>query len=198
RDPSLATEAQFHCDRALALDSNDPAVLTWVANALSMTTRPPKGLELARRAVELAPTNPIAHLYLARRYLYLGEPVAALACITELERVAPLFPWQYFIAFNKALAHFMVGRMDVAMSEIDKAALLNPDYPYTWLAKTILASMAGQAEEALEAVKRLRQLEGDDSLDLQLARIAHSYPEGPVRSTLQALIADAWGRLPAI
>lgn len=194
RDPTLAAEAQFHCDRALALDSNDPIVLTWVANALSMTTRPPKGLELAKRAVELAPTNPIAHLYLARRYLYLGEPEEALACLAEHERVAPLFPWQYFIAFNKGLAHFMAGRADDAASEIDKAALLNPGYPYTWLAKTILASVMGLSDEALEAVGRLRQLEGEDSLDLQVARIAHSYPDGPMRSTLQSMISDAWRR----
>jgi tetratricopeptide (TPR) repeat protein len=164
----------------------------WVANALSMTTRPPKGLELARRAVELAPTNPIAHLYLARRYLYLGEPHEALACLAEHERVAPQFPWQYFIAFNKALAHFMAGSIDKAVSEIDKAALLNPEYPYTWLAKTILAAMTGRPDEALEGVCRLRQLEGKDSLELQLARIAHSYPDSPIRSTLQTLIRDAW------
>ncbi|MBU4530316.1 MAG: winged helix-turn-helix domain-containing protein [Hoeflea sp.] len=196
RDVALVAESQFHCDRAMALDPNDPAVMMWVANALSMTTRPPKGLELARRAAELAPTNPIAHLYLARQYLFLGQPEEAMACLAEHERVAPLFPWQYFIAFNKAFAHFMAGRLDEAKSEIDRAALLNPGYAYTWIAKTILATMAGQSEEALEAVKRLRHLEGDDSLDLQLARIAHSYPEGPVRSTLQAIIADAWGRFP--
>lgn len=194
RDPALATEAQFHCDRAMALDSNDPAVMVWVANALSMTTRPPKGLELAKQAAELAPTNPIAHLYLARQYLYLGQHEEALACLSEHERVAPLFPWQYFIAFNKGLAHFMAGRADNAVSEIDKAALLNPGYPYTWLAKVILASVLGRSDEALEAVGRLQQLEGHDSLDLQVARIAHSYPEGPMRSTLQDIINDAWKR----
>lgn len=197
RDPALAAEARFHCDRALTLDSNDPVVLTWVANALAMTTRPPKGLELAVRAVELAPTNPIAHLYLARRYLYMGESELALASLAEHERVAPLFPWQYFIAFNKGLAHFMAGRVEEAVSEIEKAALLNPDYPYTWLAKTILASVLGRPEEALEAVDRIRQLEGEDSLDLQIARIAHSYPEGPMRSTLQAIMSEAWRRASA-
>ena len=192
RDETLAIEAHMHCDRALALDSNDPAVLTWVANALNMTTRPPKGLELAKRAVELAPTNPIAHLYLARCYLYLGSPEEALACLAEHERVAPLFPWQYFIAFNKAFAHFMAGRLDIASFEIDKAALLNPHYPYTWLAKIILASGMGKKEEAEEAVNRLRQLEGEDLLDLQVSRIAHSYPEGPVRLALQGMVVDAW------
>jgi len=91
----------------------------------------------------------------------------------------------------------MAGRLDQATCEIDKAALLNPGYPYTWIAKTILATMTGQQEEALDAIARLRQLEGADSLDLQLARIAHSYPEGPARAALQGMIADAWRRLPA-
>lgn len=194
-DQALATESLFHGDRALALDSNDPTVLIWVANALNMTTRPPRGLELARRAVELAPTNPIGHLYLARRYLYLGQPEEAMACLTEHERVAPLFPWQYFIAFNKAFAHFMAGRIDEATREIDRAALLNPGYAYTWIAKAILATMTGQAAEALDAITRLRQLEGEDNLDLQLARIAHSYPEGPARAALQGMIAEMWGRV---
>ncbi len=62
----------------------------------------------------LAPTNPIAHLYPARQYLYLGHHEEALACLAEHERVAPLFPWQYFIAFNKGLAHFMAGCADQA------------------------------------------------------------------------------------
>lgn len=117
--------------------------------------------------------------------------------LDEHERVAPLFPWQYFIAFNKGLAHFMAGRTDIAAAEIERAALLNPDYPYTWLAKTILASVMGHSDEAAKAVGRLRQLEGDDSLDLQVSRIAHSYPDGPMLETLQSMISNVWNRAKA-
>ncbi len=192
RDPALAQEAQVHCDIALTLDSSDPAILAEVANALSMTTRPLRGMELALRAVELAPTDPYARLNLARRYLYLGQPAEALACIAEQERLAPLFPWQYFVAFNKGLAYFMAGELGEAVAALDKAALLNPDYPYTWLAKAVLSTMLERPEEAIECVRCLQRLEGRDCLDLQLARIGHSYPDGPERAAIQHALATAW------
>lgn len=57
--------------------------------------------------------------------------------------------------------------------------------------------MLGRPEEALRGVNRLRQLEGEESLDLQVARIAHSYPDGPMRSALQSMISDLWRRASA-
>lgn len=191
-DPSLAAEARRAAETAVLLDPDNPNVLAAAANALTMTTRPPEGLALALRAIELAPHHRFAHLYLARRYVVMARPDEALAELAIHERVSPLFPWQYFIAFMKALAYFMRGDVEDASRELDRAALLNPDYQYTWIGKAIVAVMLGRTDEAAQAAARLKALDGADSLPLQLSRVAHSYPAGPAREAVLGLLRQAW------
>ncbi len=188
----VATEARIHCDLALAADQANPTVLAWVSNALGMITRPSEGFELAERAIELAPTHPIAHLYLARHQLYRGDAEAALAALAQHDRVAPRFPWQYFVEFHKGLARFMAGQIDSAERAFERAALMNPDYPYCWIAKTIVYGLQGRSEDAAAAAVSLWALDGAESLDLQLARVAHSYPDPDISQTLQATLKNAW------
>ncbi len=188
----VATEARTHCDLALAADQANPTVLAWVSNALGMITRPSEGFELAERAIELAPTHPIAHLYLARHQLYRGNAEAALAALAQHDHVAPRFPWQYFVEFHKGLAQFMIGRIDDAERAFERASLMNPDYPYSWIAKSIIYMIQGRPTEAKVAADGLKTLDGVDSLDLQLARVAHSYPDPDISNTLQAALKNAW------
>ncbi len=53
---------------------------------------------------------------------------------------------------------------------------MNPDYPYFWLAKTIICMIQMRSTEAQAAAEGLKLLDGSDSLNLQLARIAHGDP----------------------
>lgn len=190
-DADLAREAKTHADAAVAIDPDNPTVLTWAANALGMATRPAQGFELALRAVELAPAHWVAHLYLGRHYLYRGEPERALAEFSEHERSAPKWPWQFYVTFYRAIAHSMAGRLDQAERELERSAVMNPEYPYVWIARAILHTISGKPDLAQAAVRRLKSLEGEDSLALQLARVAHSYPDGessePMRSALRRI-----------
>jgi hypothetical protein len=83
----------------------------------------------------------------------------------------------------------MAGRMENAADEINKAALLNPNY---------LAGKGDPWHDAGAAGKgRWKWVIGCDFWRARIRpncrwRIAHSYPDGPVRSTLQALISDLW------
>lgn len=196
REASLAAEAKACAERALELDPDNPSVLASCANALCMTTRPPEGSELALRAVALGPTNAIARLYLGRRYLLMQEPDNALAAFAEYERLAPHSPWHYFTAFNRSLAHFMAGRLDLAERELDRAFIMNPGYPYTSLAKAILLALTGRTEEAAASIGKLKAIDGDASLDLQLARVSHSFPEGELRDAVTAALVAAWNCAP--
>lgn len=191
-DKAIATEARVHCDLALAADQENPTILAWVSNSLGMITRPAEGMQLADRAIDLAPTHNIAHLYLARHHLYQGHADGALAALAEHDRVAPRFPWQYFVEFHKGLAHFMLGKIDLAERAFERACLMNPDYPYCWIAKSIIYMVQGRSVDAQAAVKGLKSLDGPDSLTLQLARIAHSYPEPDISHTLQETLKNAW------
>lgn len=187
-----ADEARKHCDLALALAPEDANVLAWTAHALLMVTRPAEGLLLAEKAVSLAPWHPIANLYLARHYLHHGRPVDALDALDAHARVAPLFPWKYFPILNRGLARFMMGDIEAAESHLREAASLNPVYPYCWIALMVLGSVKGDAQMMRSAAGRLRQLEGNNDLALQLARLAHSYPGSEQAVMIQEAFQAAW------
>ncbi len=187
-----AEEARKHCDMALALAPEDANVLAWVAQALLMITRPAEGMALARKAVDLAPWHPIAHLYLARHYLHHGQPEEAERSLDEHARVAPLFPWKYFPLVNRGVAKFMMGDLDAAEAFLKEASELNPIYPYSWLSLMVLAAIKSDTALMRSAASRLRRIEGNDDLDLQLARLAHSYPDPTQAAMVQDAFKIAW------
>ena len=184
-DEDEAEEARSACNMALALAPEDATVLAWTAHALLMITRPAEGLSLAEKAVALAPSHWIANLYLAR-------PEDAERALDDHARVAPLFPWKYFPVLTRGLARFMQGDVDGAERLMREAALLNPIYPYSWMSLMILGAL--RQDEALmrSSAEQLKGLDGEDALDLQLARIAHSYPDPAQAAMLQNAFRTAW------
>ncbi len=187
-----ATEARRHCDIALALSPEDPTVLAWTAHALLMITRPAQGLALAEKSVELAPAHWIANLYLARHYLHHGRPADAERALDDHDRVAPLFPWKYFPILNRGLARYMQGDMEGAQDYLSQSAALNPQYPYSWISLMVLAALKQDEEAMRSAAQRLKQIAGNDDLKLQLARLAHSYPDPSQAAMIQNAFKMAW------
>ena len=191
-DTAMARESETHGVRALALDPDNPTVLTCVSSALGMTKRPPEGLELAERAVRLSPTHPLAYLYLARQYQRHGRAADAMKALDTHERVAPRFPWQYYVAFQRGLCEFLAGRPDAAGDWYEQATQLNPNYPFSWIARAIHGALTGDERKARDSVVRLRQLEGETSFDLQVQRIRHAFPDPKAVDPLIQLFRDAW------
>lgn len=191
-DAERAAESRRHADRALLLDPDNPTVLACVASALGMVTRPREGLEYAERAVRLAPAHPVAHLYLARQYINHGMPEKALTALDMHERVAPRFPWRYYLAFQRGLAEFMAGRIDRAEYWYEEASSMNPNYPFAWLSKAIVYGLTDRPELARVSIEKLKQLEGDDSLELQTARIANAYPDPSSVQPLLDMFISVW------
>ncbi|MBD2842108.1 winged helix-turn-helix domain-containing protein [Erythrobacter rubeus] len=191
-DQSIAEEARLACDMALALAPEDPTVLAWTAHALLMITRPAEGLPLAEKAVDLAPAHWIANLYLARHYLHHSRPEDAERALDDHARVAPLFPWKYFPMLQRGLARFMQGDTDAAEHLMRDAALLNPRYPYSWMSLMILGALKQDEPLMKSAAQQLKQLDGAEALELQLARIAHSYPDPDQAAMVQNAFRTAW------
>lgn len=191
-DQELAREARTHCDRALSLAPDDPTIMTWIGNTLGMITRPPEGQHLLERAIELAPAHRLAHLYLTRHHVYAGRLAEARAELDEHERVAPLFPWPYFVTLYRGLICFGEGDFDTARAFFWRSTEQNPDYPYGWLARLLLAMLRNESMEAREASIALKQRDGDGSLALQIARIRHSYPDASLADTLTDSLQKAW------
>lgn len=191
-DESECDEARSACNMALALAPEDATVLAWTAHALLMITRPAEGLPLAEKAVELAPSHWIANLYLARHYLHHGRPEDAEHALDDHARVAPLFPWKYFPILTRGLARFMQGDIEGAERLMREASMLNPIYPYSWMSLMILGALKQDDGLMSDSAAQLKQLDGEGSLDLQLARIAHSYPDPAQAAMLQNAFKTAW------
>lgn len=191
-DTGRAAEARKHCDQALALDANDPTILTWTGHTLGMITRPPEGQHLLERAIAIAPAHPIAHLYLMRHHVYAGRAEDALASLDYHERVAPHFPWRYFLSMYRGIIQFMLGDMDSALALFKRSTEENPDYPYSWIARVLTASLAGDAGDARSSTQALKTREGEDSLQRQLERVRHSYPDTALADSLCDSLTQAW------
>ena len=187
-----AAEARRHCNIALALSPEDANVLAWTAHALLMITRPAEGLPLAEKAIALAPNHPIANLYLARHYLHHGRPDDALRALADHARIAPFFPWKYFPILQRGLARFMLGDIVGAEADLKEASDLNPVYPYGWISLLVVGAVKQDVELMRSAASRLRQIEGNDDLALQLARIEHSYPDPAQASVVVGAFKLAW------
>ncbi|XUU60159.1 winged helix-turn-helix domain-containing protein [Erythrobacter sp. HA6-11] len=192
QEAEKAEEARKHCDLALALGPEDANVLAWTAHALLMITRPAEGLALAEKAVELAPWHPIANLYLARHYLHHGRPQDAEASLEQHARVAPLFPWKYWPLLNRGIAKFMLGDLEGSESYLKESTSLNPVYPYGWLSLAILGAFKSDTALMQSSIARLKALDGVDSMPLQEARIAHSYPDPAQAEMIAIAFRQAW------
>ena len=75
-------EAVSEMERALALDSNDPACHLHMGYALSMAGRPKDGVEILKRGMRLDPHSPSR---------YLANLAVAYFCMGELEEAVGLF-----------------------------------------------------------------------------------------------------------
>ncbi|MDP1554466.1 MAG: tetratricopeptide repeat protein, partial [Hyphomonas sp.] len=191
-DKALAEESAREIEMARSLGRDRPDVLARVATALSMIGRPGEALPYARRAVELNPGGAIGHLYLARVLIRLQQPAEALFHIARFDHLSPRAPIRYFNAFQKSLAHFMLGDLARSEAALSESLVLNPDYTIGWMARAVFMSVTGRIDEAAAAVSHLIALEGPDSFALQCARIHQAYPDSASAGLLVAAFERAW------
>lgn len=191
-DKSLAEESAREIETAKSLGRDRPDVLARVATALSMIGRPEEALPYARRAVELNPGGAIGHIYLARVLLRLQQPQEALFHIARFDLLSPRAPIRYFSAFQRSLAHFMLGDLASSEAALSESLMLNPDYTIGWMAKAVFMCITGRIHDAAAAASQLIILEGPDSFALQCARIHQAYPDPASAELLVAAFEQAW------
>ncbi|MEO8467650.1 MAG: TIR domain-containing protein [Gammaproteobacteria bacterium] len=165
RDQALAREARTHAERALALDTDDPNVLTYAALALGWCGSWREALRYAQRAVDLNPNIAQCRTHLALVCIRFNRPDDA---ITHLDAVAMLAPrgYQAYLSIGYAgVAHFQAGRYEQALQLVEQALLMNPDFIYSLKDKAVICEKLGLHEEARDAVRRLRKVDRSTTLE---------------------------------
>jgi TolB-like protein len=192
RDAAAIREVRAHADEALALDANDPSVLTRTAMALCLIGAWQEGLSCARRAVELNPNSDAAHQAMVMSCMYFRKPDEALAHIDALEMLAPHGPSSSVLHLQRGGAHFMAGRYEQALDAVQQSLLVNPHFAYALKDVVVYLEKLGRHGEAQAGVRRLRSIEHGATLELWEARHASSLLHPETAAEIFATFRKVW------
>jgi len=124
------------------------------ARMLQRQRRFDEAMREARQAVALGPSDPTAYDALIENLIYAGEVEEAIRLVDRSIRLDPSFPGEKL--FLKGLAYYTMGRLEEALSSIERARTHNPKRTrYAAIQAATLAEL-GRAEEAKAAFEEYR------------------------------------------
>jgi TolB-like protein/tetratricopeptide (TPR) repeat protein len=147
--------AEKELRRAIELNPNDPTAHEWYAQMLIVEGRNPEVLSETRHALDLDPVSPIFHAVLAEAYYY-GR--AYDAAIEEAQQVVKLHPDFLPAQFWLGSAYREKKMYPQAIERFQRARQLSDDNPAMVMAYGHAQGLAGNAEEARNALHKLEQL----------------------------------------
>jgi TolB-like protein len=161
----MAQELSDTILRARALDSNDAAVVARIAAALSFLGRFEEALPIAERSVAINPNLENPRMALGEILLRLGRCDEAIEQSTVAERLAPNGIYAHAPMYNRSLAHFSAGRIEMALESVDQA-LRYRSYPTAELLRIICLTKLDRWVEARAAMRDLRSSHPEMTLPL--------------------------------
>jgi TolB-like protein/Flp pilus assembly protein TadD len=168
-------EIHAHIRRAIQLDGNNPATLTVLGGAYVSTGDGDAGLRLAQRAVNLAPNFPDAHALMGMSYFRLGRCADAIAAFDQELRIAPPEAYRPFDLLVLGACLFVERRPSDAEVAIDQSLALLPDHYGALCWKAIVAAELGKEQAAASAIRQLRIVDPDKSIE-QYLQTANQLP----------------------
>jgi adenylate cyclase len=126
-------------------------VHTLNARMLQRQRRFRESMEEAKRAVAVGPNDPTAYDVLIETLIYAGGALEAINLVDESIHLDPSLPAEKL--FLKGLAYYTIGRLETALSSIERARAHNPKQTrYAAVQAAALAEL-GRIEEAEAALK---------------------------------------------
>ena len=196
-DEAQAREAHHHVERALALGSNDPLNLSSVALALVFLGRPREALQHAQRSLQLNPNSSLGYRSLGAVLASLGRNDEAIAAFDSEERLAPRNFAIYASIYRRAAVHFQAERFEQATEEMERAFIINPDFPQLLVLRAGLCSLANRPDDARDAVLRLRRLEPNTHADV-FAKRHLAMADAKANEGLIAAFRKVWNETPVL
>ncbi|MBL4588699.1 MAG: hypothetical protein JKY11_01295 [Alphaproteobacteria bacterium] len=162
---ALEEQAEGLCAQALELEPNNSMVLATVANTQGQLFRNHEGsYGLAKRAVQLNPSNPMAWWALSSSSVYIGDTEASLRHAIQASRLVTTLPnkfWWDNQLFGSALVG---GKLKLALAFAEECHAQNPSFrpPLRYL--IAMYSNIGLRRDAEKAISLLQSLEPDFSV----------------------------------
>jgi TolB-like protein len=146
--------------RAVELGQDDAVALAASAHALTHLAGDLDGsIELLDRALVLDP-NLAAGWYIGGFVrIWRGEPDEAIERIAHGMRLSPLGPDMHRMQVGNAMAHLLAGRIEEALSWVDKASIHRSDHALPIGILAAIYARAGRRDDARRAIQQLRQLD---------------------------------------
>jgi tetratricopeptide (TPR) repeat protein len=158
----LAAQLAHH---AAELDANDP----WAYVALGYLAFTARQTDEAIRqfyaAIDLNPNFAAAHGYVAWALAFDGRSEESIVHANQAIRMSPRDPLNCFFFSSLAAANYMAGRYDEAVKWSRQALQQRPRIPLGHRILCASLAQAGQIEEATAAMRTLRQLQPNISIE---------------------------------
>ena len=170
-----ATEALSATHAALDRDPSDALALATEGFVYCHLL---KDLETARKrcdeAVNANPSHALGWLYLGAVNAFKGEGAAAVEATRRAIELSPLDPQRYYFESLGATAELSAHQYASAERLARSSLVLNRMHPSTWRALTIALVAQERMDEAREALKKMRQLEPELTVQRYLARLPNA------------------------
>ncbi len=173
-DAATESEVQKHIAQAFALDADNPAVLTYVAQALNFLGRPQDAIGHVERAIRTSPGYGYAYFVCAMSSQMLNRVDEALDHVESDLQFSPGSHLEYINWYYRAFAHWRQGDWAAAGLCIERSLALNPNPALSQFYKALVLNGQMRHVEAREAMGRARAAEPATQFelwDLRLRRV---------------------------
>ncbi|MFC0588206.1 TIR domain-containing protein [Novosphingobium aquiterrae] len=164
-DEDQIRDIQAQTRQAMRLDGNNPTVLMELAGAYQGLGEYEICLRLAKRTVDLAPSSPASHRILGDSYRMLGRTAEAVEAYRKQDRLSPFDSGRNVALSNLGMCLLLEGQAEAAEDALDRALMLDPEYPVALEWKAITAETLGKHQVALETMRQIRSSEAAVPLD---------------------------------
>lgn len=167
-------QGAHHARTALALDSNDPTVLSMAGHALGFHAREwDMAVHLLDRSLALNPSSASAHTYAGYANAYAGDGARAVDHFDHALRLSPVDRHGFVISSGKASALVMLGQYEEAVRWGRRAIREEPNWTTGHRALAAALAQLGRREEASVVVRQMLDREPGYRLSAGIAHLRH-------------------------
>ncbi|WP_323767039.1 hypothetical protein [Marinovum sp.] len=163
---ALQENAEALCRKALELDPCGSMTLALVSYAASFILGDrARGIELATRALEINRANPLAWLHRGAAYALGGDGLRGVRDSEMCQRIQGGSFYSYVVDTFSCAAATSAGMLDDAVRYAERATQTAPLYRAPLRYLTAIHAARGDMDELRLAIRRLRRLEPDFTID---------------------------------